>query len=96
VAVEVETCTVTHRLRVRLGVVLGRPSFFFFDEFFSLVFNMAEHLANIFGTEKDRVNCPFYFKIGSWFAPRVVLSSSNCIVTHSCASPDNDRLVSTR
>eukprot|EP00983_Pelagomonas_calceolata_P129972 1161649-Pelagomonas_calceolata.AAC.7 len=26
--------------------------------------NMAEHLASIFGTEKDRVNCPFYFKIG--------------------------------
>jgi len=26
---------------------------------------MAEHLANIFGTEKDRVNCPFYFKIGA-------------------------------
>jgi len=25
---------------------------------------MAQHLANIFGTEKDRVNCPFYFKIG--------------------------------
>jgi hypothetical protein len=25
---------------------------------------MAEHLASIFGTEKDRVNCPFYFKIG--------------------------------
>ncbi|PNT21459.1 hypothetical protein POPTR_009G149600v4 [Populus trichocarpa] len=24
---------------------------------------MAEHLASIFGTEKDRVNCPFYFKI---------------------------------
>lgn len=26
--------------------------------------SMAEHLASIFGTEKDRVNCPFYFKIG--------------------------------
>ncbi|KAK1404660.1 hypothetical protein POM88_004265 [Heracleum sosnowskyi] len=25
---------------------------------------MAEHLASIFGTEKDRVNCPFYFMIG--------------------------------
>ncbi|KAL4187260.1 hypothetical protein AMTRI_Chr09g38170 [Amborella trichopoda] len=25
---------------------------------------MAEHLASIFGTEKDIVNCPFYFKIG--------------------------------
>ena len=26
---------------------------------------MATHLANIFATEKDRVNCPFYFKIGA-------------------------------
>jgi splicing factor U2AF subunit len=26
---------------------------------------MAEHLASIYGTEKDRVNCPFYFKIGA-------------------------------
>jgi len=25
----------------------------------------AEHLATIFGTEKDKVNCPFYFKIGA-------------------------------
>ncbi|CAO2839405.1 unnamed protein product [Amaranthus hypochondriacus] len=25
----------------------------------------AGHLASIFGTEKDRVNCPFYFKIGA-------------------------------
>jgi len=26
---------------------------------------MAEHLASIYGTEKDKVNCPFYFKIGA-------------------------------
>jgi len=25
----------------------------------------AEYLQSIFGTEKDRVNCPFYFKIGA-------------------------------
>jgi splicing factor U2AF 35 kDa subunit len=25
----------------------------------------AEHLAKIHGTEEDRVNCPFYFKIGA-------------------------------
>eukprot|EP01114_Cavostelium_apophysatum_P017740 TRINITY_DN533_c0_g1_i3.p1 TRINITY_DN533_c0_g1~~TRINITY_DN533_c0_g1_i3.p1 ORF type:complete len:279 (+),score=40.25 TRINITY_DN533_c0_g1_i3:233-1069(+) len=25
----------------------------------------AEYLQSIFGTEKDKVNCPFYFKIGS-------------------------------
>ena len=24
----------------------------------------AEHLARIHGTEEDKVNCPFYFKIG--------------------------------
>ncbi len=26
---------------------------------------MAANLARIFGTEEDRVNCPFYFKIGA-------------------------------
>ncbi|CAN6888396.1 unnamed protein product [Brassica oleracea] len=26
---------------------------------------MAEHLASIYGTEKDRVNCPFYNKMGA-------------------------------
>jgi splicing factor U2AF subunit len=26
---------------------------------------MAEKLARIFGTEEDKVNCPFYFKIGA-------------------------------
>uniref|UniRef100_M1DPM6 Uncharacterized protein n=1 Tax=Solanum tuberosum TaxID=4113 RepID=M1DPM6_SOLTU len=26
---------------------------------------MTEHLASIFGAEKDSVNCPFYFKIGA-------------------------------
>ena len=26
---------------------------------------MAERLAKIYGTEEDKVNCPFYFKIGS-------------------------------
>ncbi|CAH1797004.1 unnamed protein product, partial [Owenia fusiformis] len=28
-------------------------------------FKMAEYLASIFGTEKDKVNCSFYFKIGA-------------------------------
>ncbi|CDZ98228.1 rna-binding domain-containing protein [Phaffia rhodozyma] len=27
--------------------------------------NMASHLASIFGTEQDRVNCSFYYKIGA-------------------------------
>lgn len=31
---------------------------------------MAEHLASIFGTEKDRVNCPFYFKVRARVASR--------------------------
>lgn len=26
---------------------------------------MAEKLARMFGTEDDKVNCPFYFKIGA-------------------------------
>ena len=26
---------------------------------------MADYLASIFGTEKDKVNCSFYFKIGA-------------------------------
>lgn len=26
---------------------------------------MAEHLASIYGTEKDKVNCSFYYKIGA-------------------------------
>lgn len=26
---------------------------------------MAENLARIYGTEEDKVNCPFYFKIGA-------------------------------
>jgi len=26
---------------------------------------MADHLARIFGTEEDKVNCPFYYKIGA-------------------------------
>ena len=33
----------------------------------------AEHLASIFGTEKDRVNCPFFFKIGSCRCVRALL-----------------------
>jgi len=26
---------------------------------------MADHLARIFGTEEDRINCPFFYKIGA-------------------------------
>ncbi|GIY62795.1 splicing factor U2af 38 kDa subunit [Caerostris darwini] len=31
----------------------------------TLKLKMAEYLASIFGTEKDKVNCSFYFKIGA-------------------------------
>ena len=32
---------------------------------YKYVRKMAEYLASIFGTEKDKVNCSFYFKIGA-------------------------------
>jgi len=38
--------------------VLTLPLFVFFSE-------MADHLAKIFGTEEDKVNCSFYLKIGA-------------------------------
>lgn len=34
-------------------------------ENWSVRVKMAEYLASIFGTEKDKVNCSFYFKIGA-------------------------------
>lgn len=37
---------------------------------------MADHLAQRFGTEKDRVNCPFYIKIGC--APQNWISCPCC------------------
>ena len=45
-------------------------SFFYFINVLDLciveiVTKMAEYLASIFGTEKDKVNCSFYFKIGA-------------------------------
>ena len=40
---------------------------------------MADHLASIFGTEKDRVNCPFYFKIGC-----VPLELAEWPMPHAC------------
>ena len=33
--------------------------------FTQIYVEMAEHLASIFGTEQDKVNCSFYFKIGA-------------------------------
>ena len=32
---------------------------------YSIKRTMAKHLARIHGTEEDRVNCPFYYKIGA-------------------------------
>ena len=57
-----------------------------------LVSTMAEYLASIFGTEKDKVNCSFYFKIGACrhgdrcsrihnkptFSQTIVLQASMC------------------
>lgn len=46
---------------------------------------MADHLAQIFGTEKDRVNCPFYFKIGTVAGlGRCVLCVVCCVL---CVAP---------
>merc|ERR1712079_415136 len=36
-----------------------------FQKLFHVYHKMAEYLASIFGTEKDKVNCSFYFKIGA-------------------------------
>lgn len=38
---------------------------------------MAQHLVSIYGTEKDRVNCPFYYKIGA------CRHGSRCSRTHN-------------
>merc|ERR1711953_683482 len=35
------------------------------QKLFHVYHKMAEYLASIFGTEKDKVNCSFYFKIGA-------------------------------
>lgn len=42
---------------------------------------MADHLASIFGTEKDRVNCPFFFKSAfcSLFGHRQLDELSRCL-----------------
>lgn len=42
----------------------------------------ALHLARIHGTEEDRVNCPFYFKIGIQ-----VLFRLNCLFPHISSRP---------
>jgi len=48
------------------------------------LFSMAEHLASIFGTEKDRVNCPFYFKVLR--ETRTSVSSSSSFEERVCLS----------
>ncbi|KAL4568065.1 hypothetical protein LXL04_023666 [Taraxacum kok-saghyz] len=48
--------------------------------------SMAEHLPSIFGSEKDRVNCPFYFKIGAWIEAIYHLTSSLLIVAEDIES----------
>ena len=41
---------------------------------------MADYLASIFGTEKDKVNCSFYFKIGA------CRHGEKCTKTHNVPS----------
>ncbi|CAN1333786.1 Splicing factor U2af small subunit A [Linum perenne] len=68
---------------------------------------MEEHLASIFGTEKDRVNCPFYFKIGTYsigdrcfrlHTPSLALvrlySSRTCTSVQTCSLQASIKLVS--
>ena len=50
---------------------------------------MADHLAQIFGTEKDRVNCPFYFKIGTMAGLGRVVCRVSCVVC--CPAPGCSR-----
>jgi hypothetical protein len=46
---------------------------------------MAEHLASIFGTEKDRVNCPFYFKVRLRSCRKARPTVGLCSVPSACA-----------
>ena len=44
---------------------------------------MAEYLASIFGTEKDKVNCSFFFKTGKLRKKGSIEWHILCCVTHS-------------
>ncbi|CAB0013164.1 unnamed protein product [Nesidiocoris tenuis] len=69
---------------------------------------MAEYLASIFGTEKDKVNCSFYFKIGACrhgdrcsrihnkptFSQTVLLQNLYVNPQNSAKSADGSHLVS--
>ncbi|KAL4083615.1 hypothetical protein QTP88_028931 [Uroleucon formosanum] len=69
---------------------------------------MAEYLASIFGTEKDKVNCSFYFKTGAClhgdrcsrthtkptFSPTVLLKNLYINPQNSVMSADGSHLVS--
>jgi Zinc finger C-x8-C-x5-C-x3-H type (and similar) len=43
----------------------SQPQLEFSSSIFFNFFKMALHLASIFGTEMDKVNCSFYYKIGA-------------------------------
>ena len=71
---------------------------FFSDQIFppppsaSLSSSSSEHLASIFGTEKDRVNCPFYFKVRR--TKRHIVSrrrSLFCVLVFSKVETDRSR-----
>lgn len=65
---------------------------------------MAEYLASIFGTEKDKVNCSFYFKIGACrhgdkcsrvhnkptFSQTILLKNLYLNPNHSATQKDDD------
>ena len=46
----------------------------------------ANRLAEIFGTEKDRVNCPFYLKIGGTDTEAIHVNESASYVKPVCVS----------
>ncbi|CAF1592106.1 unnamed protein product, partial [Didymodactylos carnosus] len=66
------------------------------------VLSMAEYLASIFGTEKDKVNCSFYFKIGACrhgercsrvhnkptFSQTIIMKNLYLNPSHSVKAPD--------
>ena len=58
-----ETRYVSLFTRIFLAFFGPKSTLFLTKNFPKIEFVMAEHLASIFGTEKDRVNCPFYFKV---------------------------------
>ena len=49
---------------------------------------MAEYLASIFGTEKDKVNCSFFFKTGEFIFKKISKLLFNSHITGACTHGD--------